>query len=768
MNKNISSNNKPRQRKGKRTKLWSVVRFLQIAILLGISASVGISLGMFVNLSKMLPKIETITMPEASIIYSSDGEMLARVFREDRTSVTLDNIPKHLRDATIAIEDSRFYQHSGVDMRGIARAIWQNIRGHRLAQGGSTITQQLARNVFLSQKKTMDRKAKEAVLAILIERKFPKDKILELYLNRIYYGSGAFGVEAASKVYFGKSVDQLDLSESAMLAGLPQKPSGYSPHEDLPDALIRRDIVLNRMAQLGYITNSERDKAKSETPYITRKSPGRTGYKAPNFVDYVIKQLRSRYGDDFLYNGGLRIYTTLNWEMQKAAEKALRDGVRKHEKLRKVSEGCFVCLEPGNGYVRAMVGSVDPVSQFNRCTQGQGRQPGSAFKVFVYTAALQDDGMTPSDRIKDAPVSYPGANGKDWKPKNYDNKYHGWVTLKTAVAQSINIPAIKVAEKVGINNVIKYAQLMGIKSELEPYLSTAIGGVKGVHPLEIASAYCTFANDGVYVEPCSIIRIENNKHEVIDDSQPKGKRVITKETNAMMDEMLRAVVADSRGTGKNARQIHNARGKTGTTNDDRDAWFVGYVPNKLVAACWVGNDNNSPMRKAFGGAVCAPIWSEFMGKAIPVYDHIVKVKQNGNNSVEVINPDKSKDNKTVKKAKDRSQDSTIEVVDDQVNCKVCDESGELASKSCPATHTAAFQKGTEPTTICSIHSPAISATDETAKPVEKKDETMVEATICPDSYMLAGSGCPKKKKVRMNINDVPTQVCNLHNREPER
>lgn len=341
-------------------------------ILIGISASVGIALGLFINLSGVLPTVEDFEAPEATIIYSSDGVVLGRIFREDRTNVPLKDIPKPLRDATVAIEDSRFYQHSGVDVRGIGRAVWENVRGHRISQGGSTITQQLARNVYLTQRRTFERKIQEAVLAILIERHFSKDKILELYLNQIYYGSGAFGVQAASKVYFSKNVDRLSLSEAALIAGLPWRPTANSPHENLQAALDRRDIVLNRMAQLGYITPNERDTAKVERVTIVLKRKGRSAFRAPQFVDYITRQLRDRYGDDVLFRGGLRVYTTLHYGMQKIAEEALRNGVGKYEQSRKVTEGCFVCIEPATGYIRAMVGSVDPSSQFNRCATSKG------------------------------------------------------------------------------------------------------------------------------------------------------------------------------------------------------------------------------------------------------------------------------------------------------------------------------------------------------------------------------------------------------------
>lgn len=768
-----ASSRKSESSRGKRSRLRSIVTILQVIILLGISASVGVALGLFINLSNALPKVGNFQPPEATIIYSSDNVILGRIYREDRTNVPLNDIPKNLRNATVAIEDRRFYQHSGIDMKGIARAVWQNVRGQRMAQGGSTITQQLARNVYLTQRKSISRKVQEAVLAILMERNFTKQKILELYLNQVYYGSGAFGVQAASRVYFGKDVDRLDLAQCAMLAGMPQKPSGYSPHEDPEAAKGRRNIVLDHMQAEGYITAEQRDEAKAESLHVIKRVKGRNTYKAPHFVDYVTRQLREKYGDDVLYQGGLRVYTTLNYKMQVIAEDALRNGVKKHEKLRHVSEGCFVALEPATGYVRAMVGSVDPSSQFNRCVQAK-RQPGSSFKAFVYTAALAA-GMKPSDRVVDSPVSFPNGTGGLWKPKNYDNKWHGSVTLESAVARSINIPAIKVAEKVGIQNVIRYAQLMGIKSPLEPYLSTAIGGIGGLRPIEIASAYGTFANNGIHVEPCSIVRVTNNRGEVYQDYLPEGRRVISERINSGMDKMFRAVVASKGGTGYAVRGVSQARGKTGTTNDDRDAWFIGYVPDKLVAACWVGNDNYAPMRHAFGGSVCAPIWKEFMLKSIPIYDEIHREEKEASKPVKVANesdkvvreekPERS-DTKKEERLNVPSPDVT-ETDSDVVSVKLCNESQMLATPYCPATHTERMLRGTEPTSYCTIHTGARRNTENRgASHAARPDVQYVTVLICKETGLLATRNCPSERK-RVPIDEVPTQVCTVHSHSRE-
>ncbi|MFQ3549249.1 MAG: PBP1A family penicillin-binding protein [Armatimonadota bacterium] len=686
-------------RRPKKSRIRGVVTALQVMILLGIGASVGVGLGLFINLSKMLPSVSDFEAPEGSVIFSSDGVTLARVFNEDRTNVELKDIPQYLKDATIAIEDARFYKHSGVDMRAIGRAIYRNIQAQRSAEGASTITQQLARNVYLTREKNITRKVQEAVLAVLIERNFDKDRILELYLNQIYYGSGAFGVEAASRVYFGKSVKDLTLSESALIAGLPKKPSASSPHENYESAIQRRNVVLNRMAELGYISDLQRDEAKAEEIKIIPKRTGRNTFKAQHFVDYVISQLRELYGDDVVYGGGLRVYTTLNYEMQEKAEKALKEGVLKASKQHNVGEGCLVAVEAGNGFIRAMVGSAKD-SEFNRATQGYGRQPGSAFKLFVYVAALES-GKKPSSIIIDEPVSYPGVGGKEWKPRNYDRKFRGAITLKRAVAQSVNIPAIKLTDEIGVEKVIKYARAMGITSELEPYLPIAIGGVKGVKPLEMANAYAVMADGGTYSSVVAIrkvTRIIEGKEEIIEDFIPQKKKVMTDRTFKGMDEMLRAVVEPG-GTGTRAASIPGARGKTGTTSQNRDAWFCGYVPNKLAVVVWIGNDDYSPMKGAYGGTICAPIWVEFLKSAIPIYDKAHRVKT-FNTTVVRDEPDLQIEKPKTKRKEPKPQQ---EENSDVVTVTVCSETGLLASKACPKKHREKFLRGTEPAVRCNLH-----------------------------------------------------------------
>lgn len=693
------------------SRLRTIVLYLQVAVLLIFGVGIGGVVGTFINVSQMLPTVTDYTPPEVTKIYSSDNVLLATVGEENREFVSLKQIPKHLANATVAVEDSRFYEHAGVDFRGIARALVRNIRGGEISQGGSTITQQLARNVYLTQKRTFTRKAREAVLAVLIERHYTKPKILELYLNQVYFGSGAFGVEAASKVYFDKNVDRLNLAECALIAGLPNRPSDFSPHQNLQAAVRRRNIVLYRMAELGYITLGERDKAIEENPRIVSLKPTKYRSKAPYFTDYVKRYLREKYsyGDDLIYRGGLRVYTTVNYKMQMAAQRATTRGVESARKAGKIDpklgNAALICIEPSTGYIRAMVGGTDyEESEFNRAVQAR-RQPGSAFKAFVYTAAVDTLGWDTSHVVKGGHFTYVSDIGTRWTPRNYDGRYPGSMTVKQAVAKSVNVPAVRTAMQVGLYTVIKYAKMLGIKAKLEPYPALAIGGIGGVPVIEMASAYGVFASGGYYAEPNPIAKITDNQGALIEETPVVAHRVLSEKTVKIMDELFRAVVTQ----GTAYRVLHNfpeARGKTGTTNDDVDAWFIGYVPEKLVAAIWVGNDNYKPMKKVFGGTIGAPIWKEFMQTAIMVYNDTHQPKPKSEQ------PDEPRE-RSLRETKPEQEPSNqpTEPSDGQepqlatVRLKVCNESALLATRWCPGWHTETFVEGTEPASYCNIHGP---------------------------------------------------------------
>ena len=579
--------------------------YVEIAALLLLATILGSIGGAFYSVSKMLPSGPQVTQyrpTEATKIISSDGVVLAEVFEENREFVPITEIPRDLQDATIAIEDERFFSHPGIDFRGIARALYQNLRAGRITQGGSTLTQQLARNIYLTREKKLSRKLKEILLALQLERNYSKEQILELYLNQVYYGSGAYGVETASRIYFGKHVKDLTLADCALLAGLPQKPSTYSPHENLEGAIKRRNAVLARMAALGYVTSEQCDEAKADkVDLIERKPIGLSNYKAPWFVTYVIKQLTEKYGADLVYRGGLRVHTTLNYEMQSVAEQELRSHVAA-AKSRNVSQGAFVCIDPHTGHIKAMVGGVNPdftKDQFNRVVQAK-RQPGSAFKAFVYTAAV-DNGYDIDYNVPNKPITY---KGKPW-PSNYSRKQSKpSYTIKQAVAESVNTCAVRIARQVGVDQVIAYAKMLGIESPLDRNLSLALGA-SVVTPLELCSAYGTFATNGIRAEPIAVVQITestaNDEGAVLEDNRPSTRRVLSEQTAQLMNEVFRAVVVGKGGTGYAASSVPNAHGKTGTTQDDRDAWFVGYTP-ELVAAVWVGNDDYGvPMKQVWGG-----------------------------------------------------------------------------------------------------------------------------------------------------------------------
>ncbi len=716
------------------SKLRKLVLWLQAAVCLAFAVGIGGIVGVFISVSRDLPKVTGYSPPEATKIMSSDGVVLATFGEQNREFVSLKQIPDNLEKATVAIEDRRFFEHSGVDFRGVARAIFVNIAGGHMAQGGSTITQQLARNVYLTPKKALSRKAREAVLAVMIERNYTKQRILELYLNQVYYGSSAFGVQAASKIYFGKDVKDLTLAECAMLAGLPQRPTYNSPHESLKDAVDRRDVVLNTMESLQMITPEEADAAKAEVPRIVKLKPARFRSKAPYFTQYVKNYLHDKldYNDDLIYRGGLIVHTSMNYQMQMAAEKALVKGITQARKSRQIDSvqgnGALISIEANTGYIRAMVGGIDFESktggQFNRAVQAY-RQPGSSFKIFVYCAAAEKLGWDENHIIEGGTFTYSVPGQPVWKPRNYDNKVHGSMSMRQAVARSVNIHAIRTALAAGLPSVIDYAHAMGITSEIEAYPSLAIGGVKGIHPIEMAAAYNVLASNGHYVEPTPVIKVTDSHGQLLDQIQPDPKPVLSERTVKVVDQCLRDVVVGRGGTGYAVQSIPEARGKTGTTNGDVDAWFIGYVPDKMVTAVWAGNDNHTSMRNVWGGNVCAPVWKEYMQGALKVY---AKYKPNETTlkpkpevvKTEPVKPTSVDDNWRNKKTEEDSDNSQYtesnkddtedrETTEDSatgtVRVKVCDESRHLATRWCPSWHVVSFVKGDEPTTNCSIHGP---------------------------------------------------------------
>ena len=547
-------------------------------------------------------------------IYDIKGNEIAVVHaEEDREPATIDKVPNHLKNAFLAVEDARFYQHIGIDVRGIMRALWENIRHQSVMEGGSTITQQLARNYYLTQEQSYHRKIQEMFLALKIEHRHTKDEILELYLNQIYFGRGAYGVQAASKAYFGKNVEDLDLNECAMLAGIPKSPNYYSPMDNMEAAQERKAVVLNQMAKYGYISASTAQKTAAEEVHLAKPVP-KEG-KANYFVDYVIQTMIDKYGADGLYKGGLKIYTTLDMDAQQAAEEAMKNlPEMKDANGLKQPQGALVAIDPHTGYIKAMVGGRG-TDMFNRAALAE-RQPGSAFKPFVFAAALEA-GYTPSTVVDDSPLNIYG-----WSPQNYNRGFSGSVPLQYACEQSLNVATVRVAQDVGIDKVINLAREMGISTIVmegdknDVNLSTALGGMtKGVTPLELTSAYCTFANKGRYVKHTAIAKVLDRNGNVLEayPMPDKTKQVLKEKTADYLNTMLRGVVA--RGTGTAANINETVAGKTGTTSDYHDAWFVGYVPD-LVVGVWIGCDDNQQMGTMTGGTLPAHIWTIFMKKVI--------------------------------------------------------------------------------------------------------------------------------------------------------
>jgi penicillin-binding protein 1A len=533
--------------------------------------------------------------------YDHDGRLIARRGSAHGRLATIEDMPSYLIDAVLAVEDRRFYSHPGVDAIGTGRALLANLRAGRVVQGGSTLTQQLAKNLFLSPERTMRRKVQEMMLAFWLESQFTKDEILELYLNRVYFGGGAWGVEAAATRYFGRPARELSLGEAALLAGLLKAPSRYSPVNDAERAAARATVVLDLMTQTGRITQSERVQAAATPIRVTRgaSSPG-----AQYFIDWVAADVRELVGAD---HGDLIVRTTLDVDAQRAAERSVDGILGDPDQARGASEGALVSVAH-DGSVRAMVGGRNYVrSQFNRAVLAS-RQPGSAFKPFVYASAFEA-GLTPADVRDDAPVQV-----GDWAPQNYNGEYRGRMTLREAFARSSNAVAVRIAEETGRGHIARLAVRFGIESPLQIDRALALGAYE-VTPLEMASAYAPFANGGIRARAYGIAQIETTSGEVLYQApRSPGETVIDQRTLSRLRDLMQTVVRS--GTGRAAAVSGlTVGGKTGTTNDFRDAWFAGYAGD-LVTVVWTGNDDNSPTERATGGGPPARIFASY-NAAVP-------------------------------------------------------------------------------------------------------------------------------------------------------
>ncbi|MFQ5913216.1 MAG: penicillin-binding protein 1A [Nitrospinota bacterium] len=667
-----------------------VLLFFPLVIAVGVGTTVGLLFAQFEGLPNVY-ELERYRPSTTTHIYDSQNRLLGEFYMERRILVPLHRIPQHLIQATLAIEDNNFYDHIGIDLRGLARAFYRNMRAGRVVQGGSTITQQLAKILFLTPERSFSRKVKEALLALRIERTYSKEEILALYFNQIYLGSGAYGVEAAARTYFGKGVENLNLEEAALLAALPKAPSYLSPVRYPERARSRRNLVLGKMQEMGFIPPERAQEAQKAPLNIVRLKPVES--QAPHFVEHVRRELQERFGQRELYQKGLRVYTTLDLDLQRAAREALVKGLKAVDRRRGLgqppeeyppgspppalrpgsrvvgrvtrvvgdrvsgifgghtasltvsevglrenlsagsplvvevvsvnaargeltlkpvfpAEGALIALDVKTGAIRAMVGGRDfEKSQFNRATQAL-RQPGSSFKPFIYAAALEG-GMRPNDMLVDAPVSYwdPSAK-KAWRPTNYERRFFGRVTLQRALEHSINVATIRLLEKVGPRRVRDLAKRLGIESPVEPYLSMALG-TSVVTLQELTSAYATIANGGLRTSPYTIERVEAEDGSTLYERELQIARVLDPETAYLSTHMLQGVI--KRGTGRKAKVLKaRLAGKTGTTDEFKDAWFIGFSPD-LALGAWVGVDTNEQLGKRETGARAAlPIWIDTM------------------------------------------------------------------------------------------------------------------------------------------------------------
>ncbi|MBF0338431.1 MAG: PBP1A family penicillin-binding protein [Nitrospirae bacterium] len=591
------------KRKGTRGIVKWVSGFVLLASVMGF-------LGGFVfwTLSDMprIKQLEEYSPLESSLVYSSDNELLAELFVERRTFVPYYKIPAHVKNAFIAVEDNRFYKHRGIDFVRVFGALLEDIKAMGFVQGGSTITQQLAKMLFLKPDRSIARKVKEAALSIQIERHYTKDEILGLYLNQAYFGTRAYGIEAAAFTYFGKTTENLSVAEAALMAAIPKAPSVYSPFKNPAKALNRRNYAIRKMYENGFITKTQYDDAL-KTPLPTLYNSRR--YKAPYFIDYIRNELEDRYGDK-LFTSGIKIHTTLNYRLQTIAETAATNGINAMAKRGKKNvQVALIAIELNTGAIKAMVGGTDFWNtQFNRVTQAR-RQPGSAFKPIVYLTAF-NQGMTPDDTILDEEISFPGKNKADvWVPRNYKRVYNGVVTLRYALSQSLNAATVSLGNKVGLKNVLETAQEIGINSKIQPYMPSCLGASE-LTVIELAYAYCAIAT-GKRFDNTTIERIVDRDGITLDEFSLSGEDIIDDTVVDKMRDVLGAVVQE--GTGRKALVLNRpVYGKTGTTDDYTDAWFMGFDDNYIVGV-WVGRDNHKPIGDKETGAVAAlPIWIDFM------------------------------------------------------------------------------------------------------------------------------------------------------------
>jgi penicillin-binding protein 1A len=632
-----------------------------------------------------LPDVTSIKYYEPILttrIYDINGELIGEVYQQRRIPVSLDSIPDYISNAAIAVEDKDFYEHCGINFERILKAAWVDLIKRKYVQGASTITQQLSRNIFLHLKKTIIRKTKEIYLALFIDRHYTKDKILEMYLNEIYFGYGNYGVGAASEYYFDKEIDSVSLSEAAALVGLIRSPGRYSPYNDQQRFKERRDFVLKELLAEGYISAQQMDSALAESlSVVDHSNQNRIG---PYYINEVKRQMNSIFGSAYRTWGGYKVHIAMDKKMQMLADSLIEVGLNRVEKYWHLTpknsmpdsliysenipyiQGAIVVLESETGYVLALVGGRDfRHSQFSRATQGK-RLAGSSFKPFLYTAAI-DNGFSPSDFVFDLPVVKEIA-GQIYAPANYDSSFMGKITLRKALSKSRNNAAIRLCQEVGPFTVVDYAHLMGIESYLDPVLTIPLG-TSSVTLLEMVRAYSTLANMGEKVEPIFILKVEDRYGNVVYENRIVRERVLSEETAYIMLNMLQSVFDEGTAYGARRRGFKlPAAGKTGTTDNFTDAWFMGFTPY-LAMGVWVGYDY--PKRiggHASGAGVALPIWTDFMKAVV-----------------------------------DSTENYQFREPEGITYRYVCTESGELATPKCPKVRKEIFRKGDVPKRLCSLH-----------------------------------------------------------------
>ncbi|MHB9143979.1 MAG: transglycosylase domain-containing protein [Symbiobacteriia bacterium] len=608
-------------------------------------------------------------VPVATEVLDTNGVLITRLYEAgggNRIQVPLTEISPYLQEGVISMEDREFYHHHGVNVVGIIRALGTDLLQRRIVAGGSTITQQLAKNLYTSGERTIRRKLLELVLTFKLESVFSKQEILAMYLNQIYLGHGTWGVEVASQIYFGKSAKDLDLAEAALIAGLPRNPEYYSPYNHPKESVDRRNLVLDTMTQLGYIGQAQADAAKQEPLHLIGLRPA--GRQAPYFVDYVLGQLDPDL-EKGVAAGGYRIFTTLDLNLQKAAEAAIAGGIKTKPDAQGVPqpEAALVAVDPTNGYIRAMVGGTDySKTQYNRAVAR--RQPGSAFKPFLYAAVLSQETYTAASTQICEPVSFPGRQpGEDYAPTDFDpkQKYHYRpIGVREAIRISDNVVAVRWGDTMGPDRIVRTAQSMGITSPLQADLSLSLGS-SAVTPVEMAGGYTPLANGGVRTSPLAVLRVVDRFGNVVADNRPNFANVLDPRVAYILTDIMKEVLQPGGTAGQTAAQIGGrpAAGKTGTTDHLADAWFVGYTPT-LVAAVWVGNDNPAVPVARTGGQVAAPIWGSFIASGLQ-----------GQPMQDFSRPD-----------------GITEAL-------VCDASGLVPNATCPSSHVELFLAGTEPTQV---------------------------------------------------------------------